>query len=255
VQVNFQAYGQGPPFIILHGLFGSSDNWQSVSRRLGEQFHVFALDQRNHGRSPHSSEMNFQVMAEDVREFVQQEKLERAHLMGHSMGGKTAMMFALMHPEQVDKLLIVDVAPRAYPPHHTEILKALLSLDLTQFRERGAIEKALEPRIPERPVRQFLLKNLERIQEGGFRWRMNLSSIAAQYEHLNAALPTGRVFDKPTLFIRGERSGHVRDADWEMIAQLFPNATLQTVPGASHWVHADAPKAFLELVQGFISTR
>jgi pimeloyl-ACP methyl ester carboxylesterase len=254
MQVNFQAYGQGPPFIILHGLFGSSDNWQSVGRRLGEQFHVFALDQRNHGRSPHSSEMNFQVMAEDVREFVQQEKLERAHLMGHSMGGKTAMMFALIFPEHVDKLIIVDIAPRAYSPDHAEILKALLSIDFTQFRERGSIEKALEPKIPEKVVRQFLLKNLERVQEGGFRWRMNLKAIAAKYDQLSAALPTGRVFDKPALFIRGERSEHVREADWAMIVQLFPDARLQTVPGAGHWVHTDAPEAFLEVVQDFIST-
>lgn len=253
MHLHFESVGQGEPLVILHGLFGSSDNWRFHSRRFRERFQVFALDLRNHGRSPHSVEMNYHVLAEDVHEFQQTHHLRQVNLLGHSMGGKAAMMFALRCPERVRKLVVVDMAPRAYSPFHTELLEALLALDLSKYETRGQVEEVLAHAIPEKPVRQFLLKSLTREGHGPFRWKINLPAISENYPRLSEALPMACPFDKPALFIRGEQSKYVRDKDWELIHELFPQAEMHTIARAGHWVHAEAPEEFLTVVQAFLA--
>jgi pimeloyl-ACP methyl ester carboxylesterase len=252
MQLHFQSYGQGPPLIILHGLFGSLENWHSISQKQAADFQVFAVDQRNHGRSPHAADMSYQLMAEDLKEFVANEQLAPANLLGHSMGGKTAMLFALTYPQSVEKLVVVDIAPRAYPDHHSEILKALSSLDVASLKSRAEMESQLASSIPDLAVRRFLLKNVKRDQAGNFYWQMNLCAIEANYARLSEQISSQRPFEKPTLFIRGERSNYLRDDDMTAIQKLFPRVKLCEIAGAGHWVHAEAPEAFLRTVREFL---
>jgi esterase len=253
MQLHFQSFGQGPPLIILHGLFGSLENWHSISQNFASDFHVVALDQRNHGRSPHSAEMSYELMAEDLKEFIANQNLAPVNLIGHSMGGKTAILFALTYPKLAQKLIIVDIAPRAYSAHHREILNALSSLDLTSFKNRAEMEPQLAPSIPGLAVRRFLLKNVKRDQAGNFYWQMNLAAIEANYARLSEAVSSHRPFEKPTLFIRGERSNYIREKDFPAIEKLFPQAEHRKIAGAGHWVHAESPEAFLRTVREFLS--
>ena len=184
MQLHFKESGQGRAVVLLHGLFGSADNWQPIAQRLAEKFHIFALDHRNHGQSPHSAEMNYLLMAGDVDRFMAARGLETAAVVGHSMGGKTAMQFALQFPERVEKLVVADMAPRAYAPAHDKIFAALLALDLPSFQTRQQIEDALAPEIPNLVLRRFLLKNLGRNADGKFFWKMNLGGLAQNYLRL-----------------------------------------------------------------------
>lgn len=252
MELHHQCHGEGAPLLILHGLLGSLDNWQNISHRLGNTFRVCALDLRNHGRSPHSDDFNYDVMTEDLLEFLDAHQIERTRLMGHSMGGKTAMHFALKHSDRMEKLVVVDIAPRAYPPSHLPIFDALLSLDLASLRERSEVDRALAEKIREVPVRQFLLKNLARNEQGGLCWKPNLPVIRKNYDRLNEEIKTDSTFDGPTLFIKGAKSDYINDSDRAMIEKLFPNATLTSIPQAGHWVHADAPKEFVEVVGNFL---
>jgi pimeloyl-ACP methyl ester carboxylesterase len=252
MQLHFQRYGQGAPLIILHGLFGSLENWHSMSQKLAADFHVFAVDQRNHGHSPHAAEMSYKAMSEDLKELMTAQHLSTVNLLGHSMGGKTAMFFALNYPDLVEKLIVVDMAPRAYPPQHLEILKALLSLDLSAFKNRTEMESQLASSIPDLAVRQFLLKNVKRDATGGFYWQMNLAAIERNYHRLNEAISDQRSFNKPAMFIRGERSDYVRDEDLASIRKPFPRTECCDIAGAGHWLHVDAPEAFLRNVREFL---
>jgi pimeloyl-ACP methyl ester carboxylesterase len=252
MQLHFQSYGQGPPLIILHGLFGSLENWHSISLNLAADFQVFAVDQRNHGRSPHTPEMSYPLMAEDLKELVANQQIEAVNVLGHSMGGKTAMLFALTYPELVQKLIILDIAPRAYSDHHREILNALTLLDLTSLKSRAEMESQLAPSIPDLAVRRFLLKNVKRDQAGAFYWQMNLPAIEANYARLSEAVSNHGPFEKPTLFIRGECSNYIRDQDLHVIDKLFPQVEHCKITGAGHWVHAEAPEAFLRKVREFL---
>lgn len=252
MQLHFETYGHGPPLIILHGLFGSLENWHSISRNLATDFQVLAADQRNHGRSPHATQISYRLMAEDLKELLAAEHLDAVNLLGHSMGGKTAMVFSLSHLELVEKLIIVDMAPRRYPPHHRQILNALSSLDLRSFKSRAEMESQLAPAIPDLAVRQFLLKNVKRDQAGTFYWQMNLAAIEANYDRLSEEISSSRSFEKPTLFIRGEHSDYIRDEDMNLIRKLFARAELCEIAGAGHWVHAEKPEAFLRKVREFL---
>lgn len=252
MQLHFQCHGTGAPVIILHGLLGSSDNWQGIGRKLGEKFRICAVDLRNHGRSPHSERFDYAAMVEDVLEFMASQGMERAGLMGHSMGGKAAMHFALRHPDKVTKLIVADMAPKAYKGTHGPIFEALFSIDLGSFRERVEIDRALAARIPERAVRQFLLKNVARDEHGAFRWKPNLPAIWRGYPGLNTAIDVDGVFNGPTLFLRGGKSDYVSDMDGPLISKLFPQAGIAAIPDAGHWVHADAPEKFCELVAKFL---
>mgnify|MGYP001591108963 CR=1 FL=1 len=253
MELNYKEFGQGEPIVILHGLFGTLDNWQTIARQLAENYSVFILDQRNHGRSPHVEVHDYQSMAEDLREFMESHWLYGAHLIGHSMGGKTAMEFALEHPSMVNKLVVVDIAPKAYPERHQHIFEALFSLDLDNLKDRQQAENLLADRIPDLGERQFLMKNLSRKKEGGFELKMNLPVIHKHYQDILAAIESDHVFEKPTLFIRGEKSHHIQPGDEAVILKLFPKAKIETVAGAGHWVHADKPAELLRLVLDFLA--
>jgi pimeloyl-ACP methyl ester carboxylesterase len=252
MRLHFKTSGQGRAVILLHGLFGSADNWHFVAQRLAERFHVFAVDQRNHGQSPHDDEMDYPLMAADVENFFIAQKIASAFVIGHSMGGKTAMQFALQFPNRVEKLVVADMAPRAYPPAHAPIFAALLALDLSAFQTRQQLENALAPEIPDLALRRFLLKNLGRNDNGAFYWKMNLSGLAKNYPQLCAAVNAEIPFTKPTLFLRGGKSKYISAADEPEIFRLFPAAKIQTIAGANHWVHADAPEEFLKSVLDFL---
>jgi esterase len=254
MDLHFEAYGhgRGEPLIILHGLLGSADNWHSVGSKLAPSLQVFSLDQRNHGRSPHSFEMDYAVMAEDVRHFIKSQGISEAFVMGHSMGGKTAMQLALGHPMVVRKLIIVDMSPRPYSPRHREILARMLSLDLSHFQTRQQMEAALAPAVDDLSTRRFLLKNAVREDSGGFRWRIGLEEILQNLPQLTAAVSSDRPFEKPALFIRGEKSDYLFEDDWPLIQRLFPQASLQTIRGAGHLVHVEETELFVKSVLEFL---
>ncbi|HLF19353.1 MAG TPA: alpha/beta fold hydrolase [Bacteroidota bacterium] len=253
IQLSFHSYGHGEPLVILHGLLGSSDNWHTVSKKLSAHFLVFAVDLRNHGRSPHSDSFSYETMAQDIKEFLQQHSLSSVFLLGHSMGGKTAMTFALAHPDSVRKLIVVDIAPRDYGAQHDDIFDALYSLKLEQFQNRKQIDETLARTIPSFSTRQFLVKNLSRNDEGSFTWKINLDVIHRNYGELNKAVQGGPPFTKPTLFIRGGKSPYILDEDLGDIKRLFPFSTVTTIQHAGHWVHADTPDEFTNIVLDFCS--
>lgn len=254
VSLSFSSYGtDGPPLLILHGFLGASGNWHTLARTaFAPHFRVFALDARNHGRSPHTGAFSYAEMAADVRDFMDAQGLSTAVLLGHSMGGKTAMQFAVAYPERTQALVVVDMAPRAYSPHHHAILEALNSIDPARLGSRQEADAALEPRISDWGVRQFLLKNLVARKSGGYEWAFNLPVLTAKYTEITRAVESEQPFPGPTLFVRGERSNYVQDTDEPEIRRLFPQAQIATVPDAGHWVHAEAPEALAEMVLMFI---
>jgi len=253
MNLHFEAVGEGRPLIILHGLLGSADNWRSMSRRLGAHYQVFAVDLRNHGRSPHSDIFDYDVMVADLREFVEQQALTRIMLLGHSIGGKVAMQFAIDYSEQVDRLVIVDIGPKPYEPSQRYILEALRSLDLTRCKSFADVDAALAAEVSGESLRQFLLKNLARDENGRLRWKVHLEAIDRNYDKLARGLAPGRTFDKPTLFIRGGRSNYIEDDDALLIRQIFPRAEIATLPEAGHWVHVDTPEEFFQTVLNFLN--
>jgi pimeloyl-ACP methyl ester carboxylesterase len=192
-------------------------------------------------------------MAEDLMEFIESLRISPINLIGHSMGGKTAMQFALTYPEAVDKLIVADISPRAYPPHHSLIIEALCSLDLKSIRSRGEADAALAVKIPDPAVRGFLMKNLMRDESNAFAWKANLDAIKKNFNEINRSIDSASAFVKPTLFIRGERSNYVLDEDEPLIKRIFPQSTIETVKGAGHWVHAEAPNEFFDIASGFLS--
>jgi len=250
--LHFKQLGHGEPLVLLHGLFGSGDNWFGVAPKLAEKFHVFAPDLRNHGHSPHHAEMDYPLMAADVEKFFAAQKIESAHVIGHSMGGKVGMQFALDFPASLKKLVVVDMAPRAYARTHDKIFAALLALDLASFQTRQQIEEALALEIPSLNLRRFLLKNLGRDEHGKLVWKMNLRGVAENYSRLGEVLSAQNHFEKPTLFIRGGKSDYISATDESEIRRRFSAAQIQTITAANHWVHADAPEEFLKLVLDFL---
>jgi pimeloyl-ACP methyl ester carboxylesterase len=252
MNLNFKSFGQGPALIILHGLFGSLDNWVSQANQLADSFSVFLIDQRNHGRSPHGEPWNPEQMAEDLAEFMDQQGIMQAHLLGHSMGGKTVMKFAGLYPYQIDRLIVVDMAPRAYEPHHQEIIAALNAVQIDQIQSREEAEEQLKPSISDWGVRQFLLKGLTRNGKDGFKWKFNLPLISRDYLNILEKVELDAPFEGPTLFVSGEKSNYVRPADHPEILTQLPAAEFSVIPQAGHWVHAEAPEAFLAEVRRFL---
>lgn len=248
----YRELGAGQPLIILHGLLGSSDNWYTLSKIFAEKFRVFVVDQRNHGQSPHSTDHNYKLLTEDLKDFLNEHSLENPIIIGHSMGGKTAMNFAIKYPDLVDKIIIVDIVPKAYPVHHDAILDGLKAIPLKTIQSRGEADAILSEYVPEPSVRQFLLKNLARDENKNFEWKMNLSAIDQHIEEMGASLQYEGKFDKPSLFIKGEKSNYYGTGDETKIKGLFPKAqfvTLQT----GHWVQAEDPKAFMNAVGEFLN--
>ena len=247
--------GTGTPLIILHGLFGMTDNWRTIVKMLEDQFMCILVDLRNHGRSPHSDEMNYNRMADDINELMHELELPAAVLMGHSMGGKVVMQFALDHPEKADKLIVVDISPREYPPHHETVLQAIQSVDLPAIKKRSDAEKPLRHHLgDDEETIQFLLKNLSRHTDGTYTWKANMDVLADRYDDLMKKVGNGSTFDKPTLIIKGEKSNSIRERDWPGIQKLFPQAQLVEIPGAGHWVHADQPQALVRAIVAFINS-
>jgi pimeloyl-ACP methyl ester carboxylesterase len=233
--------------VILHGLFGSSDNWLTQARFLSNN-----NDQANHGQSYHSTSFDYDTMVRDLKEFIDDQKLEQPVVLGHSMGGKTAMNFALAHPDSLSKLIVVDIAPRYYDLEHYTILKGLNAIAIDTITSRNEADEALAAYVPESDVRQFLLKNLQRKAEGGFSWKINLPLITEQLGNIGVDLQYPGKFDKPTLFIRGRRSNYVRDSDMNRIKEVFPQASLETME-TGHWVQAERPQEFVEIVMKWLS--
>jgi esterase len=250
----FRKYGSGAPMVILHGLFGQSDNWNTLAKKFGENgFTVYTVDQRNHGLSPHSDEWNYDVMAKDILELISAEGLNHVILIGHSMGGKTAMQTALTAPEKIGKLIVVDIAPKKYAPHHDKVLEALLSVDFSRVKTRKEVEEKLKSYINDEGTRQFLLKNIYWKTENELAWRFNLKAIAENYDRIADTFnPAGNVFGGSTLFLRGEKSKYIMEEDNDAIKKLFPKADIITIPGSGHWIHADKPVEFYNAVKQFL---
>lgn len=239
--------------VILHGLFGSSDNWLTQARFLSNNnYKVYTVDQANHGQSYHSASFDYATMVSDLKEFIDDQKLEQPVILGHSMGGKTAMNFALAHPDSLSKLIVVDIAPRHYDLEHYTILKGLNAIAIDTITSRNEADEALAGYVHESDVRQFLLKNLQRKAEGGFSWKINLPLITEQLANIGVDMQYPGKFDKPTLFIRGKRSNYVRDSDLDRIKEVFPQASLETME-TGHWVQAEKPQEFVELVMNWLS--
>jgi len=247
-------FGKGSPVVILHGLFGISDNWVSVARILGEQYAVYVPDLRNHGQSPHSPIFDFSVLEDDLLELTEEYALHDIMLLGHSLGGKTAMYFSLHHPEMIKKLIVVDISLRKAPVNaeHQMLIDAMLNVDFSKASARSDIEQQLEVTVHSKRLRQFLLKSVYRRDKHALDWRMNLPAINENLLNIFEGVNVSGQYTGPVLFIRGGRSGYIRDDELQELKNKFPGALVKTIPEAGHWVHADAPGEFLEVVSAFL---
>ncbi|MEN8123349.1 MAG: alpha/beta fold hydrolase [Bacteroidota bacterium] len=268
MELFFRKYGEGVPIVIVHGLYGSSDNWVTIGRRLAESFEVFLIDQRNHGRSPHSDSHTYHLMVSDLNEFLDKQKIDKAILIGHSMGGKTVMHFAHQHPEKVSGLIVLDIAAKSYVQiakenkseiNHYSILEAMKNVDFSTITNRKDVDRELERSIKNMKIRQFLLKNIHRDKDNSLSWGINihvlykdldeiLNGMDANFYH-NVDAITGF----PVLFIRGANSNYIVDADLDQIEKMFPYAELKTIDNAGHWLHAEQPQELVFLIKDFLT--
>jgi esterase len=260
VELNYRITGEGDPLILLHGLFGSLENLGGISRRLQDEWQVHALDQRNHGSSPHTDSMDYPAMAADVVAYMDARGLDKASILGHSMGGKVAMQIALQAPERVKRLIIADISPVAYKPRHDAILESLKSMNLADVRSRQDADGQMAQWVDALPTRQFLLKNLERIPRNEqvndgpmFRWRLNLSVIDACYANLAGAPEGEGPFTGPVLFIKGADSAYIQEKHRADILRLFPAAEVRIIQGTGHWLHAEKADTFASLCRHFLN--
>lgn len=263
MNLNYRIFGEGEPFVILHGLYGSSDNWVGMARELQNYFRVIVVDLRNHGRSPHSKTLNYDVMADDVLELMNDLQIYSANIMGHSMGGKVALAFAALNPERIKRLVVVDVSVRSYSvadgdvhlAEHGAILRALLKINLSEVDSRNQVDEMLAESIPSERIRAFLLKNLYRDKDKEFRWRLNLNVIYDNIQEVLKGLEQFRLdFQKltqPVLFIKGGDSLYIQEKDYKLFENYFMNSKVEIIKDASHWVHAEKPKEFLDVVKNF----
>ncbi len=250
-----QILGSGTPFVILHGFLGMGDNWKTLGNRWAEAgYEVHLVDQRNHGRSFHSGEFSYEVMAEDLKRYCGEHGLSRIILLGHSMGGKVAMYFSVTYAPMVSKLIVADIGPKAYPQHHQDILKALSSLDFSKIQTRGDAEDTLSKYIKDTGTRLFLLKNLYRKNKNEFGLRINLPVLAENIGEVGVALPENTSFQGDVLFLSGEKSGYIEPGDEILIRRHFPHAVIKQVSNAGHWLHADNPEEFFERCESFLNT-
>ena len=253
MRLSYRKLGSGKPLFILHGLFGSADNWQTVGKQFAEHFTVYFIDLRNHGQSPHSTEWNYEVMSEDINELMQDEGIDKAILLGHSMGGKVAMQFTVRHPEKVEKLVVVDIGPKKYPVTNQFVIDAIDSFDLSAVKIRKEVDTLLTPFIQDFGTRQFLLKNLYWTEEQKLAWKFNYEVIKQNIKTVGEVTPMPAMpIGIPVLFIKGERSDYIFPGDVKLITSMFPNAKLVVIAGAGHWVHADKPQEFYNVVNEFL---
>jgi esterase len=246
--------GEGQPFIILHGFLGMGDNWKTLAKQFsGLGFQVHLVDQRNHGRSFHDSEFNYDVLAADLKAYCSHHNLQNIVLLGHSMGGKTAMLFAALYPEIVSKLIVADISPRFYPVHHDAILEGLSSLNFEEITSRKQAEEQLSKYVQDVGTRQFLLKNIYRLSPSVLGLRINLKTLKTNVSEVGEALSSNFNFQKDTLFLRGDKSEYISDQDRPLIKHQFPTAVVKTISNAGHWLHAENPVEFFHNVRVFIT--
>lgn len=252
MELNFKVFGEGKPLLILHGLMGSLDNWQTLGKRFAENRKVYLIDQRNHGKSFHSKDHTYPLMIQDLHYFIETQGLDQVDIIGHSMGGKTAMGFSIEYPYMIDRLVVVDIAPRKYPVHHDQILKGLNSVDFSEVTSRKEVEEILTPHIPEFGVRQFLMKNLFWVEKGQLGFKFNLSAITKDIEKIGFGLAEDAYFSNPTLFIDGEKSDYIQESDVDQIDLIFPRNEIVTFENCGHWVHAENPELFYNTINEFL---
>jgi len=246
--------GEGTPLLILHGFLGMSDNWKTLGKKYAESgFQVHLIDQRNHGRSFHSTEFNYSILANDIKNYLEHYQIKTTHILGHSMGGKTAMQFAVTYSSAMDKLLVADIAPRYYPPHHQEIINALKTLDFNHIKSRAEAEIILSKSLSDFGIRQFLLKNLYRVDKGQLGLRFNLGILQNKMDEIGENISGKDRFDGPTLFLKGSRSEYIHEDDTAPIAKHFPNAHIETVANAGHWLHTENPNEFFNKSLEFLN--
>ena len=243
--------GEGQPLLIIHGLFGMSDNWQSLAKRYADYFEVHLIDQRNHGRSPHADKFSYLHLSNDLHQYIIDNQLNDVIIIGHSLGGKTAMQFAVSYPELLSKLIIVDISPRFYPIHHDKIIEGLKMLDFSIIKSRSQADVVLSEYINEGDVRQFLLKSMYWKEKGQLDFRFNLKSISQNIANVGEALDNEANCSIPTLFIKGGNSNYINDDDEDLIFKHFTDAEIQTVDEVGHWLHAEKPQEFFEMTIRF----
>jgi pimeloyl-ACP methyl ester carboxylesterase len=249
--LHYKSFGEGKPLIILHGFLGSLDNWQGIAKELAANYQVFILDVRNHGKSFHDNKHDYASMVADVHYFIDHLGLSEVTLLGHSMGGKIAMSFALKYSLLVSNLIVVDIAPKIYSPGHEDILHALSKVNPKELKSRQEAVDIISTYIYDPSVVQFLLKNLDRLGDGSFGWKMNLPVLIDQYKDM-LDFPSKGLFDGPTLFLKGEKSDYILPSDEENIFTLFPNAKIVPIKNAGHWVHAENPTDFISETSIFL---
>lgn len=254
MKLNFKSFGEGEAIIIVHGLLGSLDNWQTIAKKLAEQYRVFIVDMRNHGKSPHDKHMSYALMAEDLLAFMNDHQLPEAHLLGHSMGGKVVTQLAVLDPARVLKLVIVDINPFDNSGDHETILSALKSLDVSVIKSRGEADQILSGSIKEWGVRQFLLKNLARNTEGGFSWKFNLNVLISEYDEIRKGIDLKWPYNGECLVVHGSKSNYIREKDVEFLRDKLVNVQFETVWEAGHWVHADQPDEFMKVIKTYLAT-
>jgi esterase len=262
MKLAFKKTGSGYPVVILHGLYGSGDNWFTIAKNLSQHFEVYLPDQRNHGQSGRSDEIDYNLLTSDLEEFFNDHEIQVAHLIGHSMGGKVAMNFALKNPEKVKKLLVVDIALRAYPSEgeyalqshfHRKIINLLLSIDIQKTNSRTEIDSYLAKYIKENQVRQFLLKNLKRNNDGSFFWRLNLKSLDKNIHKLLDAVDSyNKTFKSPVLLISGKNSGYIKYSDLDDFTKVFTDFSHCELD-SGHWVHVEQAEKFMEVLKKFLN--
>lgn len=246
--------GAGKPLLILHGFLGMSDNWKSLGNQFSANgFQVHLIDQRNHGKSFHSEDFDYEYLSEDILQYIKDKEIEKSIVIGHSMGGKTAMQFACSHPSKVEKLIIADIAPKYYPPHHQEIISGLLQLNFAEITTRTQADKELSQYLTDFGIRQFLLKNLYWVQKGKLAFRFNLQVLKNKMEEIGENISSIDTYLGETLFLRGDRSEYILNNDFDTIKRHFPNATIDTISNAGHWLHAENPKEFFNKTITFLN--
>ncbi len=252
MKLHYRNIGEGEPLIILHGLFGSADNWQTLGKKFAENFSVYFVDQRNHGHSPHTDEFNYELMTADLYELITELGLNQINLIGHSMGGKTCIEFAKHHSNLIKKMIVVDISNKAYPPHHDILLDGMNNMDLSSVKSRSDADLYLSKTISDIGVRQFLLKNLYWIEPGQLAWRINLPVLSQKISEIVGEIEFDHI-DIPTLFIRGGKSNYILQSDYVMIHSKFTSSEIFTIEEAGHWVHAEAPSVFYTCVMNFLA--
>jgi esterase len=252
MKLHYKKLGEGKPLVVLHGVFGSSDNLYTVCKQISEQgFEVFILDARNHGQSPRSEEFNYKVLAEDLNAFLEEQGLDKPAVLGHSMGGKTVLQFSQMF-DNYSKLIVVDIAAKGYSPHHSHIIEGLQSINLSTLASRKEAELTFSKYVTDPGEQMFLLKNLYRTDSGGFDWRINVPVLAKNSENVVAAIPLSKKVESPLLLMRGGDSNYVSDRSVEDLRVFYSNLKLETIAGANHWIHAIKPKEFVEITVQFL---